>query len=115
MTQKPFTAFPDQGLQFLRSLKRHNNREWFQRHKSIYEQYVKQPMTDLITALAQEFQQFAPEMLASPRTSAYRDRNTSELQSPCNLVCRLLLEKKKNITTHSYAHRYIYKVNQKIL
>src|SRR5256885_8071124 len=43
---------------------------------------------------------------AQPRNSlggpgqAYRDRgrseeHTSELQSPCNLVCRLLLEKKK--------------------
>src|ERR1022692_500774 len=28
---------------------------------------------------------------------AYRsEEHTSELQSPCNLVCRLLLEKKKN-------------------
>src|SRR5256885_10990840 len=26
-------------------------------------------------------------------------RHTSELQSPCNLVCRLLLEKKKKFTT----------------
>src|SRR5256885_13321270 len=26
------------------------------------------------------------------------EEHTSELQSPCNLVCRLLLEKKKNIT-----------------
>src|SRR5256885_5872327 len=25
-----------------------------------------------------------------------RKKHTSELQSPCNLVCRLLLEKKKN-------------------
>src|SRR5256885_9291995 len=28
------------------------------------------------------------------------EEHTSELQSPCNLVCRLLLEKKKNDTTH---------------
>src|SRR3989454_2936049 len=27
------------------------------------------------------------------------EEHTSELQSPCNLVCRLLLEKKKNIET----------------
>src|SRR5256885_2504526 len=27
------------------------------------------------------------------------EEHTSELQSPCNLVCRLLLEKKKNSTT----------------
>src|SRR5205807_6604770 len=29
------------------------------------------------------------------------EEHTSELQSPCNLVCRLLLEKKKKITTDS--------------
>src|SRR5256885_17015241 len=39
---------------------------------------------------------------ASRAASAARsEEHTSELQSPCNLVCRLLLEKKKNI---SYRH-----------
>src|SRR5256885_8869463 len=33
------------------------------------------------------------------------EEHTSELQSPCNLVCRLLLEKKKQILPH--AHNYI--------
>src|SRR5688500_19101961 len=28
------------------------------------------------------------------------EEHTSELQSPCNLVCRLLLEKKKRYTTY---------------
>src|SRR5256885_6227665 len=28
------------------------------------------------------------------------EEHTSELQSPCNLVCRLLLEKKKKINTY---------------
>src|SRR5256885_11866325 len=33
----------------------------------------------------------------APRTARFRsEEHTSELQSPCNLVCRLLLEKKKN-------------------
>src|SRR5256885_3545719 len=30
------------------------------------------------------------------REPARSEEHTSELQSPCNLVCRLLLEKKKN-------------------
>src|SRR2546426_8730314 len=30
---------------------------------------------------------------------ARSEEHTSELQSPCNLVCRLLLEKKKKTTT----------------
>src|SRR5256885_9926874 len=38
------------------------------------------------------------------------EEHTSELQSPCNLVCRLLLEKKKKIhsarQTFARAHRY---------
>src|SRR3989454_8780317 len=29
------------------------------------------------------------------------EEHTSELQSPCNLVCRLLLEKKKNKNTYT--------------
>src|SRR2546426_5987637 len=33
---------------------------------------------------------------AGPGDRARSEEHTSELQSPCNLVCRLLLEKKKN-------------------
>src|SRR5256885_7740116 len=32
------------------------------------------------------------------------EEHTSELQSPCNLVCRLLLEKKKRETISRHAH-----------
>src|SRR5688500_19566256 len=32
---------------------------------------------------------------AAPFTSTRSEEHTSELQSPCNLVCRLLLEQKK--------------------
>src|SRR5688500_19286623 len=33
------------------------------------------------------------------------EEHTSELQSPCNLVCRLLLEKKKNYTQNDNARQ----------
>src|SRR5256885_13099038 len=38
-------------------------------------------------------------LLCSPRTFLWTrsEEHTSELQSPCNIVCRLLLEKKKNV------------------
>src|SRR5256885_5670926 len=36
---------------------------------------------------------------ARSRLQLRSEEHTSELQSPCNLVCRLLLEKKKNITS----------------
>src|SRR5256885_8027403 len=34
------------------------------------------------------------------------EEHTSELQSPCNLVCRLLLEKKKYTIIHSTQHTH---------
>src|SRR5262245_39376262 len=85
MNDKVFLAFPKEGLQFLRTLKRNNNREWFQEHKSIYENSLKQPLSDLIAALAEDFQKFAPEMVASSKASAYRiyrDTRFSNDKSP---------------------------------
>src|SRR5256885_8902234 len=37
------------------------------------------------------------------------EEHTSELQSPCNLVCRLLLEKKKNKVDKLLLHKLTYK------
>src|SRR5205807_7368561 len=36
------------------------------------------------------------------------EEHTSELQSPCNLVCRLLLEKKKKILTRICTTVHLY-------
>src|SRR5256885_11208152 len=36
------------------------------------------------------------------------EEHTSELQSPCNLVCRLLLEKKKRTTTQMCNNRLLH-------
>src|SRR2546426_7146031 len=41
----------------------------------------------------------------NPQTGEARsEEHTSELQSPCNLVCRLLLEKKKTTNEQTIAH-----------
>src|SRR5256885_11878370 len=49
-----------------------------------------------------------------PRRSARSEEHTSELQSPCNLVCRLLLEKKKNQQQLSQATR-TYSITSELL
>src|SRR2546426_4216442 len=46
----------------------------------------------------QSVQEVVP--LPRPQPEIRSEEHTSELQSPCNLVCRLLLEKKKN--TYKY-------------
>src|SRR5205807_5784386 len=46
-----------------------------------------------------EHREFHPELRGAERLDLLvrrSEEHTSELQSPCNLVCRLLLEKKKN-------------------
>src|SRR2546426_3743544 len=41
------------------------------------------------------------------KTGALRsEEHTSELQSPCNIVCRLLLEKKKQDDVHAVSRSY---------
>src|SRR2546426_7334517 len=44
--------------------------------------------------------------ISNPQCFTRSEEHTSELQSPCNLVCRLLLEKKKKLThmLHYYDH-----------
>src|SRR5256885_10783071 len=44
------------------------------------------------------------------RTHTRSEEHTSELQSPCNLVCRLLLEKKKKV--HVFAMSYYTELTQ---
>ena len=110
MHRRKFSAFPKEGLHFLRSLKRNNNREWFQKHKSIYEQHVKQPMTDLMDVLAEEFQQFAPEMLATPKASAYRiyrDTRFSKDKSPYKTHVAAVFPR-AGLTKHEGAGFYLH-------
>src|SRR5688500_19273378 len=41
----------------------------------------------------------SPRLSTAPRSTDRSEEHTSELQSPCNLVCRLLLEKKNRVVS----------------
>src|SRR5256885_11130047 len=47
--------------------------------------------------------------------SALSEEHTSELQSPCNLVCRLLLEKKKKLVQRSAGFQSYNETQRSIL
>lgn len=76
--------FTPKSLSFLRSLKRHNDREWFRERKDQYEEHLKAPMLAVIAQLAEDFQEFAPELVASPKCiyRIYRDTRFSEDKTP---------------------------------
>src|SRR5256885_3194621 len=61
---------------------------------------IVKPGTD-VTKYA-EFQDSFLVTFPDPKDASSRsEEHTSELQSPCNLVCRLLLEKKKHTILHN--------------
>jgi uncharacterized protein (TIGR02453 family) len=77
--------FPPETLTFLRALKRNNRREWFLAHRDGYERNVRQPMVEVIERLAEDFRSFAPDLVASPKSSMYRiyrDVRFSENKAP---------------------------------
>jgi len=81
----PFEGFPKQGLDFLKRLKKNNNRDWFNAHKSEYEELVKFPMQCYIAALKPLFHDFAPEFDLNPKRSLfriYRDTRFSKDKTP---------------------------------
>jgi uncharacterized protein (TIGR02453 family) len=68
----PFGGFPRDGIDFMKRLKRNNNRPWFEKHKEEYETLVKLPMQSLIAALQPHFEVFASEFDIHPKKSLFR-------------------------------------------
>jgi len=78
-------AFSAATLTFLRGLKRHNERPWFEAHRAEYEAVVKDPMRDLIEEIDVRLARFAPEIIGDPKRSMfriYRDIRFSADKSP---------------------------------
>ena len=67
-----FPGFPAAGMQFLNALARNNRRDWFQPRKQAYEEHVKAPMAELVTALNSEMMRFAPDYVNEPAKAIYR-------------------------------------------
>jgi uncharacterized protein (TIGR02453 family) len=81
MTDGPF--FTPELFVFMRQLKRHNNREWFARNKSRYEEAVRDPALRFIGSFAAELAKLSRHFVADPRPTRgslfriYRDTRFS--------------------------------------
>lgn len=77
--------FSEETLRFLRGLKRNNRREWFEAHRSAWEQDVKAPMLALIERITQGMMDYAPEHMrpaAKCLFRIYRDTRFSHDKTP---------------------------------
>ncbi len=81
-----FAGFPKEGIAFLKALKRHNAREWFQPRKETFDAAVRAPMVELIIALQRGIAGFAPDHAAGDPAKAiyriYRDTRFSHDKTP---------------------------------
>lgn len=72
MATADFTGFRPAARTFLRSLKKHNDREWFERNRPTYEAELKGPLSALTEEVDVRLASFAPEIVGNPRTSLFR-------------------------------------------
>ncbi len=67
-----FSGFPEEGMQFLRGLKKNNRREWFQPRKQVFDECVKAPMEQLVESVNAKLLRFAPQYITEPKKAVYR-------------------------------------------
>jgi uncharacterized protein (TIGR02453 family) len=88
-----FRGFGPGALKFLRALARHNDREWFERHRAVYETEVRDPLRALVEEMDVRLARLAPELVGDPRRSIFRihrDVRFSKDKSPykTNAACQ---------------------------
>lgn len=79
------TTFSPAAIKFLRGLKTHNDREWFEPRKPIYERELKAPMLALIGEINHALSDFAPEFIRPEHKimmRIYRDIRFSKNKAP---------------------------------
>ncbi len=81
-------GFTPELFKFLQELSKHNNREWFQKNKWRYEQFVRDPFLRFIAAFGPRLNSISPHLIADPRPAGgsllriYRDMRFRKDQVP---------------------------------
>lgn len=69
---REFTGFRPAALTFLRALRRHNERTWFEAHRATYEEEVRAPLAALVEEVDVRLATVAPEIVGDPKRSLFR-------------------------------------------
>jgi uncharacterized protein (TIGR02453 family) len=67
-----FTGFRPAALSFLRSLRRNNDREWFEQNRATYEGELRTPLAALAEEVDVRLATMAPEIIGDPKRSLFR-------------------------------------------
>jgi uncharacterized protein (TIGR02453 family) len=61
--------FPQSAARFLASLKRNNRKEWFDEHRSDYEEQLLEPAREFVVELGSKLRKLRPHLHVDPRTN----------------------------------------------
>ena len=78
-------TFSNRSLAFLRELSRNNTKPWFESNRQRYEEFIRQPLRDLIEEMDVRLARLAPEIVGDVKRSPfriYRDIRFSADKSP---------------------------------
>ncbi len=82
-----FVGFPKKSIDFLNSIRKNNNKEWFEAHRESYEKLIKEPSIDFVTEMGEHLQVLVPNIKAKPKVNGslfriYRDIRFSKDKTP---------------------------------
>ncbi len=84
-----FNGFSRETVEFYRELVKHNDKRWFDKHKTDYQEFVIEPARAFVTAMSARLQKIAPEIAPDTRTNGagsifriYRDTRFSKDKVP---------------------------------
>ncbi len=67
-----FRGFSRAAVRFLRDLKRHNARDWFEAHRETYETELRAPLLAFVEAVDTRLATLAPEIVGDRKRSVFR-------------------------------------------
>jgi len=62
-----FSGFPRQYFSFFNQLKKNNSKDWFEKHRSDYDEYVLHPAREFVIEMGKKLREIAPDVNAIPK------------------------------------------------
>ena len=115
--ERKFNGFSRKTLKFLRGLKANNNKAWFEGHRADYEEFVLQPLRNLVVDLGDFVLDIDPRFEITPAVNKtisriYRDTRFSKDKSPFrSKVWITFKNRSKDWTTHVCGYFFELSVN----
>ncbi len=101
--------FKPEFIEFFKSLRANNNKEWFEGHKKDYLELVKNPFEVFVTDALEVLAKYEPDIMVKAKDCIFRihrDLRFSTDKSPYKISCSALLSPMGR-KDHSYASYYV--------